>query len=88
MIPEYFAIVGSIFASLGGYYYLYCTIKGTVQPNRMTWFFWGAFPMIGFFAQLSQGVGLVAWATFFGGLPPFFIVIASSLMETIQKSAC
>ncbi len=33
--------------------------------------------MIGFFAQLHQGVGLIAWATFFGGLAPFLIVVAS-----------
>lgn len=33
--------------------------------------------MIGFFAQLNQGVGLIAWATFFAGLAPFLIVIAS-----------
>lgn len=77
MIPEYFAVIASIFASCGGLYYLYCTIKGTVQPNRVTWFFWGAFPMIAFFAQLHQGVGLIAWATFFGGLAPFLIVGAS-----------
>jgi hypothetical protein len=77
MIPEYFALVGSLIASTGGFYYLYCTIKGTVQPNRMTWFFWGAFPMIAFAAQMAQGVELIAWATFVAGLTPFLIVIAS-----------
>lgn len=77
MIPAYFAIIGSVVASLGGFWYLYCTIKGTVQPNRMTWFFWGAFPMIAFFAQQSQGVGLIIWASFISGFTPFLIVVAS-----------
>lgn len=77
MIPEYFAIIGSIIASFGGAYYLYCTVRGTVQPNRVTWFFWGVFPMIVFFAQLSEGVGLIAWATFVSGLYPFLIIAAS-----------
>ncbi len=90
MIPEYFALIGSVIASSGGFYYLYCTIKGTVQPNRMTWFFWGAFPMIAFVAQLSQGVELIAWATFASGLTPILIVLASYLNPKaywqIQKS--
>ncbi len=79
MIPEYFALIGSFIASTGGFYYLYCTIKGTVQPNRITWFFWGAFPMIAFAAQIAQGVDLIAWATFVAGLTPFLVVFASYL---------
>ena len=78
MIPEYFALVGSLFASTGGFYYLYCTIKGTVQPNKITWFFWGAFPMIAFAAQYAQDVGFVLWATFAAGFTPFLIVVAAS----------
>ena len=78
MIPEYFALVGAALASLGGFYYLYCTIKGTVRPNKMTWFFWGLFPMIAFAAQISQGIGFIAWVTFVSGLTPFLIVAAAS----------
>jgi len=78
MLPEQFALLGSLLASAGGFYYLYCTIKGTVQPNKITWFFWGAFPMIAFAAQLAQGVGFVLWATFAAGFTPFLIVLAAS----------
>jgi hypothetical protein len=77
MLPEYFAVVGSVIASTGGIYYAYLTFKGQVQPNRVTWLFWSAFPMIAFVAQLSQGVGLVAWATFIAGAPPILVLIGS-----------
>ena len=77
MLPEYFAVIGSVVASLGGVYYAYLTFKGKVQPNKVTWFFWGAFPMIAFAAQLAQGVGLVAWATFVAGAPPVLVLIGS-----------
>ncbi|MDC1205528.1 hypothetical protein N8083_01630 [Candidatus Pacebacteria bacterium] len=78
MLPEYFALVGSAIAVSGSLFYLYCTIKGTVKPNRVTWFFWGLFPMIGFAAQISQGVGLVVWATFVAGFIPFLVFIAAT----------
>jgi hypothetical protein len=77
MLPEYFAVIGSVIASTGGIYYAYLTFKGQVKPNRVTWFFWSAFPMIAFVAQLSQGVGLVAWATFVAGAPPVLVLIGS-----------
>jgi hypothetical protein len=77
MLPEYFAVIGSIIASSGGVYYAYLTFKGRVKPNRVTWFFWGAFPIIALAAQLSQGVGLIAWATFVAGAPPVLVLICS-----------
>jgi hypothetical protein len=77
MLPEYFAVIGSVIASMGGIYYAYLTFKGQVKPNKITWFFWAAFPMIAFAAQLSQGVGLVAWATFVAGAPPVFVLVGS-----------
>ncbi|MFT5036829.1 MAG: hypothetical protein ACI9VM_000394 [Candidatus Azotimanducaceae bacterium] len=78
MIPEYFAGLGIALEILGGLYYLYCTIKGSVRPNRVTYFFWTVIPMIAFAAQIVQGVGLVAWMTFAAGLTPLLILIAST----------
>ncbi len=77
MLPEYFAVIGSVIATTGGIYYAYLTFKGRVKPNKVTWLFWGAFPMIAFAAQLSQGVGLVAWATFVAGVPPVLVLVGS-----------
>ena len=77
MLPEYFAIVGAVIASLGGLYYLYETLTGKSQPNRITWLLWGLFPMITFIAQRAQGVEGASWLTFAAGFTPFLIVAAS-----------
>jgi hypothetical protein len=77
MLPEYFAIIGAVIASLGGIYYLYETILGKSKPNRITWFLWGLFPMIVFVAQRAQGVDGLSWASFVAGFTPFLVVTAS-----------
>jgi len=77
MIPEYFAIVGAIIASVGSTYYLYETITGKSQPNKVTFILWGIFPMITFAAQRVQGVEGVSWATFTAGFFPLLIFAAS-----------
>ena len=77
MIPEYFAVIGAVIASIGGFYYLVETIRGKTKPNRVTWFLWGLFPMIIFVAQRAQGVEGLSWASFAAGLTPFLILLAS-----------
>ncbi|WP_243286974.1 hypothetical protein [Geothrix terrae] len=77
MLPEYFAIIGAIIGSLGGFYYLYETIAGKAQPNRITWLLWGIFPMVIFVAQRAQGVEGVSWASFAAGFTPLLIVAVS-----------
>ena len=77
MLPEDFAIVGAIIGSLGGFYYLYETIVGKAQPNRITWLLWGIFPMVIFVAQRAQGVEGLSWTSFVAGFTPLLIVAAS-----------
>jgi len=77
MLPEYFAIVGAIIGSLGGFYYLYETIVGHTQPNRITWLLWGIFPMVIFAAQRAQGIEGLSWASFAAGFAPLLVFIAS-----------
>jgi uncharacterized membrane protein AbrB (regulator of aidB expression) len=77
MLPEYYAIIGAIIGSLGGCYYLYETIAGKAQPNRITWLLWGIFPMIIFVAQRAQGVEGLSWTSFVAGFLPLLIVAAS-----------
>ena len=77
MLPGYCAILGAIIGSLGGLYYLYATIVGKAQPNRITWLLWGLFPMIIFVAQRAQGVKDLSWTSFAAGFTPLLIVAAS-----------
>jgi hypothetical protein len=77
MLPEYCAILGALVGSLGGFYYLYETIVGKAQPNRITWLLWGIFPMVIFVAQRAQGVAGLSWASFVAGFTPLLIVAAS-----------
>jgi hypothetical protein len=77
MLPESFAIVGAVIGSLGGFYYLYETIVGNAQPNRITWLLWGIFPMVIFVAQRAQGVEGLSWTSFVAGFTPLLIVAAS-----------
>jgi hypothetical protein len=77
MLPEYFAVIGAVIASVGGVYYLHETIKGKTKPNRVTWILWGLFPMIVFIAQRAQGVNGLSWASFVAGFTPFLVFAAS-----------
>lgn len=77
MLPEYFAIIGAVIGSLGGLYYLYDTITGKAQPNRVTWLLWGIFPLIIFVAQRAQGIESISWTSLVAGLVPLLIVAAS-----------
>jgi hypothetical protein len=77
MLPEYCAIIGAIIGSLGGFYYLFETIVGKAQPNRITWLLWGIFPLVIFVAQRAQGVEDISWASFVAGFTPLLIVAAS-----------
>lgn len=77
MIPEYFAIVGAVIGSIGGFYYLLDTVRGKAKPNRVTWLLWGLFPMIIFVAQRAQGVEGLSWVTFAAGFTPLLILLAS-----------
>ena len=79
MLPEYFAVIGAIVGSIGGFYYLYETIIGKAKPNRVTWLLWGLFPMIIFAAQRAQGVEGLSWASFVAGFTPILILLASFL---------
>lgn len=77
MLPENFALVSTLIASLGSLQYLWLTLRGNVQPNRVTFFFWGVFPLIAFFAQRTQEVSSVVWITLAMGLLPFAILGAT-----------
>lgn len=77
MLDPRFAILSGMIAVAGAVTYSYDTLRGRNQPNRVTWAMWTLAPMIGFAAQLSQGVGLQSILTFAVGFGPLLVLIAS-----------
>jgi hypothetical protein len=64
MINPNFVYLGMLFQFAGGMSYLIDTVKGKIQPNRVSWTLFVLAPALAFFAQLQQGVGMEIWATF------------------------
>jgi hypothetical protein len=77
MINQNFVIVGAIITAVGGLSYLIDTLKGKVKPNRVSYLLWSIAPLIAFFAEIQQGVGLQALMTFIVGFLPFTVFVAS-----------
>ncbi len=77
MINQNFVIVGTIIATAGCLSYLVDTLKGRVKPNRVSYLLWSLAPLIAFFAEIKQGVGIQALMTFIVGFLPLTIFIAS-----------
>ncbi len=77
MLNENFVIVGAIIAGLGSLSYLIDTVKGKIQPNRVTFFFWSLAPLVAFAAEIKEGVGIQSLLTFMVGFTPLLILIAS-----------
>lgn len=79
MLPEQFVYLGVICSLVACTFYLAGTIKGTVKPNRVTFFLWALAPLIAFFAQLDEGVGPQALLSFALGFGSLLILGASYL---------
>lgn len=77
MLNENFVIVGFVIGMLGTIKYLIETIQGRVKPNRVTFFLWALAPLIAFFAEIKQGVGIQSLMTFGVGFSPLLIFLAS-----------
>lgn len=79
MLNENFVFVGIAIGSIGTISYLISTIKGKTKPNKVSWFFWAAAPLIAFAAQIKQGVGVQSFLAFSVGFGPLLIFLASFL---------
>ncbi len=77
MLNQNFIYLGSAVAVFGGIYYVIETVKGRIKPNRVSFLLWSIAPLIAFFAQIKQGVGLEALMTFITGFWPLAIFVAS-----------
>jgi len=77
LVNENFVFLGISLSAFGGCTYILHTLRGEVRPNRVTWLMWAIAPLVGFAAQLSEGVGIKALTTFIVGFMPALIFIAS-----------
>ncbi len=77
MLNPNFIYVGIALNLLGFISYVNDTIKGKIQPNRVSFFLWSIPPIITFFAELNQGVGFQAIMPLSVGLIPFFVFLAT-----------
>jgi hypothetical protein len=48
MLNENFVYIGAALSFLGALSYLIDTLKGKVQPNKVTWFVWALAPWLHF----------------------------------------
>ena len=84
MLNSNFVIVGTLIGAAGSVAYLADTVKGKIKPNRVTFLLWSIVPIIIFFAQINQGVGLEALMTFSAGFLPLTIFIASFINKQAE----
>ncbi len=77
MLSGNFVIIGTLIGAAGSVAYLISTVRGKVKPNKVSFLLWSLAPMIAFFAQIKQGVGMAALMTLSTGFLPFTVFIAS-----------
>ncbi|MBU6455098.1 MAG: hypothetical protein KGS72_25225 [Cyanobacteria bacterium REEB67] len=79
MIDPVFMWLTVLLSVVGNGRYALHTLRGETQPNRVTWFLWGVIPLIAFFAEINEGVGLQSMMTLACGLGPLLVFTASLL---------
>jgi hypothetical protein len=77
VISVNFVYLGSALGVLGGVFYLRDTLRGTTQPNRVTWLLWAVAPLLAAAVELHSGVGVRTLTTFVVGFMPLLVFIAS-----------
>lgn len=67
MIGENYIYFGVLVTEIANINYFVDKIKGKIKPNRVSFFIWALAPLIAFFSQIKQGVGLQSLPTFIVG---------------------
>ena len=76
-------LLGTVISACFGSIYLVATIKGKVQPNRVTWLLWSLSPMSATIVAISTGISWSILPVFMAGFMLFLIFLGSF----INKSA-
>jgi hypothetical protein len=77
VINVHFVYLGAALGSIGSLAYVRDTLRGTTQPNRVTWLLWAFAPLLAFAVEFHSGVGLRTLTTFIIGFMPLLVFIAS-----------
>ena len=77
MLDPHVVFIGAAIGLSGTLLYARDTLRGTTQPNRVTWLLWTIAPMLAFADELRQGVGLQSVMTFTIGFGPLVVLLAS-----------
>jgi hypothetical protein len=77
VINENWIYLGTAIGAAGAAVYLRDTLRGTTQPNRVTWLLWAVAPLLAAAVALNGGAGLRALPTFMVGFMPLLIFLAS-----------
>jgi hypothetical protein len=77
MINVHFVYLGAALGVAGSLVYVWDTLRGTTQPNRVTWLLWAFAPLLAFAVEFHSGIGLRALTTFIIGFMPLLVFIAS-----------
>jgi hypothetical protein len=72
-----FVFLGAAIGALGSLAYMRDTLRGTTQPNRVTWLLWAIAPLLAAAVEFHSGVGLRTLTTFMIGFMPLLVFIAS-----------
>lgn len=77
MLNENFVFVGIAINAIGLTSYFIDTVKGKIQPNKVSFALWSIAPFVAFFAQINQEVGVQSFMTLSVGLFPIIIFLRS-----------
>jgi hypothetical protein len=77
MINVHFVYLGAAIGAVGTGIYLRDTLRGTTQPNRVTWLLWAVAPLLAAAVEFHAGVGLRTLTTFMIGFMPLLVLVAS-----------
>jgi hypothetical protein len=77
VINVHFVYLGAAIGAVGSLVYMRDTLRGTTQPNRVTWLLWAIAPLLAAAVEFHSGVGLRTLTTFVIGFMPLLVFIAS-----------